>query len=145
MEDNNSLTNQIKPIESITDEKELNNIISVFNSSIQKKAIIRSAAYSDLLDKIVNQMNLRADRRIDEFSNKDLLDYLKVIEEASDKINEPKNSIPVPTIQNNTQININSSDALSRESKENVINAIKEILKNSNNVELNNKEIDNNE
>ena len=128
MSDNKRLLDIVKDIETLPEE-DSNDVIRIFNNSLQKKTLIRSASYSDLLDKILEQMGTRLDKRAGEFSNKDLLDYLKVIEDASRKTQADE--VPIPTIQNNTQININSSE-LSRESRENVINFVKKFLDSQN-------------
>ena len=136
MSDNRKLTDIIKGIEEASPESSAE-IIKIFNESLQKKSLMRSASYSDLLDKIIEQMGTRLDKRAGEFSNKDLLDYLKVIEEASRKTSAEE--LPVPTIQNNTQININNNE-LSRESRENVINCVKQFLNSQNNLEIKSEE-----
>lgn len=141
MSDNRKLTDIIKGIEEASPESS-NDIIKIFNESLQKKTLIRSASYSDLLDKIIEQMGTRLDKRAGEFSNKDLLDYLKVIEDASRKTQAEE--LPIPTIQNNTQININNNE-LSRESRENVINFVKQFLNSQNNFEIKSEENTSNE
>ena len=89
---------------------------------------MRNLAYNNLLDKITNQMGERLDKRADQFSNKDLLDYAKVVQDGIDKAQKQIQSIDTaPMIQVNTQnnITIQSGDELDRESRQRVIEAAK--------------------
>ena len=111
-----------------TDSDKLKNLIAVFNSNQSKKDIVRNNVFSILLDKISMQMLERFEKNPNAFSNKDLIDYLNAIKSAkSGKIDTE--TIDVPAIQNNTQINVTMVDGLNRESKERVVGAVQAILK----------------
>lgn len=108
------------------DSDKLKTLITLFNSNQSKKDIVRNNVFSVLLDKITSQMLERFEKNPNTFSNKDLLDYLNAIKSVrNNKIDA--DSIDVPIIQNNTQINVKVS-TLSRESKERVIDSVNAIL-----------------
>lgn len=111
-----------------TDTEKLKNLISVFNSNQSKKDIVRNNVFSLLLDKISMQMLERFEKNPNAFSNKDLIDYLNAIKSArSSRIDTE--TIDVPAIQNNTQINVTMVDGLNKESKERVVDTVQAILK----------------
>lgn len=126
------------------DSEQLKNLITLFNSNQSKKDIIRNNVFSILMDKISSQMLERFEKNPNAFSNKDLLEYLNTIKNVrSNKIDV--DSIDMPLIQNNTQINV-KVETLSRESKERVIdsvNAILNKLKNNNSIEEMQEVVDN--
>lgn len=122
-----------------TDPSAVNNIINIFNLNIKKKDVVRANALSDLQDKISGQMQQRISNKADEFSNKDLLDYFKTVQEFIDKSGEISDSAKVPTIQINQQNNlgVNLPNPLPKDSRDKVIDVVQSILKNYtfNNVE----------
>lgn len=114
-----------------SDTDKIRNIIDLFNLNQAKKEILRVDSYNKLVDKLVDQMSLRLDKKADEFSNKDLIDYLKVISDNTDKSKKAFSTInDMPAIQIN-QVNIgdNSEKELSRESREKVMAAINAYMK----------------
>jgi len=112
------------------DIDKLNQIINIFNLSIKRKDIVRNSKLNDLQDKITNQMEDRLSNRAGEFSNKDLLEYYKVIQDTITKADNSLNNIDTPAIQINQQnINIDvDKHELSRESKERVKDVLAMIL-----------------
>ena len=107
------------------DPDNLQNIVDLFNLNIRKKDIIRASKLNELQDKTVEQMANRLENKADEFSNKDLLDYFKIIQ---DTITKSGTSPEVPQIQiNQQQIKI-EDNTLSRESRARVADAIQAIL-----------------
>ena len=66
-------------------EEELQKVTALFNLNLKKKAIIRASKLSELQDSITSEMSNRVDTRSAEFSNKDLLDYMKVIQDIIGK------------------------------------------------------------
>lgn len=117
-------------VDQIVDEQDpdkLKNLVSLFNVNQSKKNLVRVEMFSRLMDKISIQMMERFEKKPGEFSNKDLLDYLSAVRSAIDKNDINIDSMPVPIIQNNTQVNI-SVDTLDRNSKERVADAVKSIL-----------------
>lgn len=75
-------------------------------------------------------MEERLTKRADQFSNKDLLDYMDKMTGALEKAQKQVQDVdPTPAIQINQQ-NINLGDSgLSRESRQNVMDAVASILK----------------
>ena len=116
-------------------------LVNLFNMNQQKKNILRSNAYSNLLDIIVDELNDRISNNTFLFSNKDLLDSINTINNAINKSSVDVENISIQPIQTNTQINVNVDNKiqLDRDSKEritNVVNTILKSLKNTNNAEL---------
>ena len=114
------------------DLDKLDDIINIFNLNIKRKDIVRTSKLNDLQDKIADQMTLRLTEKANEFSNKDLLDYFKVLQDTINKSDNSLESIDTPAIQiNQQQININEETELNRESREKVKNAVANFLANN--------------
>lgn len=111
--------------------EELKNIINLFNINIKKKDILRASKLNDLQDKTLEQIAERIEKTPDLFSNKDLLDYYKVMQDTLNKADTSTDNLP--NIQINQNI-VNMTPTIDRESKERVIQAVKEILAKENNV-----------
>lgn len=108
---------------------ELQDLIDLFNLNLKKKDIIRSAKLSEVQDKIVDQISKRIDNRPDEFSNTDLLNYHKTVQDTLSKSDNTLENVNVPNIQINQQLNINNdSDVFNTESRKKIISAVNEIL-----------------
>lgn len=115
-----------------TDPIKLRQLIDIFNLNIRKKDIIRATKLSTLQDKVVNEMSERIINHSDNFSNKDLLDYFKTIQDTQNKTDTSIDTvnIPIPTIQiNHNEVNMNSDSMLSRESKNKVSQTVQKLLK----------------
>ena len=115
-----------------TDPTKLRQLIDIFNLNIRKKDIIRATKLSALQDRVVNEMSERIINHSDNFSNKDLLDYFKTIQDTQKKTDTSIDNvnIPIPTIQiNHNEVNMNSESVLSRESKNKVSQTVQKILK----------------
>ena len=109
-----------------TDSKEIKDLLQQFNLNHTKKQIVRSAVFDQLMDHITDQMQERITKRGDQFSNKDLLDYLNTINASIDKTQkqiQEVDSIPVIQVTQQTN-NILFADSLDRESRERITNAI---------------------
>lgn len=115
-----------------SDPEKAKQLIALFNWNISKKNTARILKMNDLYDEVTDQMVLRFKTKADQFSNSDLLDYMKAVQGAIDtsaknlsQVEEP------PTIvhQNNTQINVNVVDTFDRESKDRILAAIQATLK----------------
>lgn len=119
------------------DPDEIKNLVQEFNLAHTKKQIIRSMTYDQLLDHITDQMKERIMKRADQFSNKDLLDYLNTMNTAMEKAHKQINEVDaVPAIQFNQQNNtVIMSDGLDRESRERVFDFVKNALNNLQNLE----------
>lgn len=121
-----------------SDPKNLTALIQEFNLNHTKKQIVRSAMFDQLLDQLTSQMQDRITKRGDQFSNKDLLDYVNSIGNQMDKVQKETTQVEInPIIQFNQQNNIAVVDqGLDRESRERVINAINLLKKNLEKVAL---------
>lgn len=107
-------------------------LVDLFNWNISKKNVVRILKLNGLFDKISDQMIERFEKRPDEISNKDLLDYMQAVQTAIEKSTKSLahvEEIPTIQLQQNTQVNINVLDNFDRDAKERIANAIKEILK----------------
>lgn len=133
-----------KEIYKATDKDELDEIYNKFKINDAKKSVFRVNKLNALLDKVIEEATDRFDNRADELSNKEVLDYMSAfqiqIDKSKQNIENAKDIKIVQVNQNTVNINNNNSsnllNGLDRESKENIIDAVKDIL-NSFNVESN--------
>lgn len=111
-------------------EEELQKVTALFNLNLKKKAIIRASKLSELQDSITSEMSNRVDTRSAEFSNKDLLDYMKVIQDIIGKsdMNPEMPSTLLLMQENHIHADENSSPMLSKESKDKIRMALEELL-----------------
>lgn len=124
------------------DPKKVKDLTYLFNIAQTKKSVLRAVNLNNLLDKVNDQMEERLTKRADQFSNKDLLDYMDKMTGALEKVQKQVQDVdPTPAIQINQQ-NINLGDSgLSRESRQNVMDAVASILKRLNEESLEEPEI----
>lgn len=126
------ITNQL--ISQPTD-RGLKDLTALFNAVQVKKNALRVQKLNDLFDRVTDSISERFDKRVDEFSNRDLLDYLSVTQTSIEKAQKGLNSVsdvpPIVFNQQNQQINIKVEDTLPRESRERVMDAITAILQNN--------------
>ena len=113
------------------DPNKAKDLVELFNWNMSKKNVARIEKLSQLYDSITDQMIERVDKRADQFSNSDLLDYVKTIQSAIDvntknlaQVQEP----PLIVQQNNTQINVNVADTFDREAKDRIMAAVQATL-----------------
>ena len=126
MEDNNvDLKNKLI---ATTDKKEIEDIINLFNLDIIKKNAIRTSVYSDMIDKIIDEMGERIEKYPGQFSNKDLLDYLTAMQGSLNKTQVDSSSVPIIAVQNNNIINLDPLSGFNRESKDRMRDVLKSIL-----------------
>ena len=114
-----------------TDPKKINDLTYLFNIAQTKKSVLRTLSYNNLLDRVEDQMEERLNKRADQFSNKDLLDYMDKISNAMDKVQKQIKEVDTtPVIQINQQnIIMDNASELSRESRQNIMDAVNAILK----------------
>lgn len=112
--------------------EELKSYVDMFSLNIAKKNALRVAKLQNLLDAVTDQALVRAEKHPGEFTNKELVDYMKVVQE---QINNSQKSLETigeqPVIQINNQkneVNITMDSGLSRESKNKVIDTIKALI-----------------
>ncbi len=115
-----------------SDPEKAKQLIALFNWNISKKNTARILKMNDLYDEVTDQMVLRFKTKADQFSNSDLLDYMKAVQGAIDTSSKNLSQVEEPpTIvhQNNTQINVNVVDTMDRESRDRILSAIQATLK----------------
>lgn len=119
------------------DPNDLKDLTQLFNFNQAKKNLLRLQKLSILNDDVVSKIERRLSERPDDFSNKDLLDYLQVINNVLDKQSKSQDDVldkPMITYQQNNQVNVNIANDLTRESRDKITDLISEIL-NSGNLE----------
>ena len=123
---------------------EITDIVNLFNADIKKKEILRAAKYDELLDKIADQVAMRVEQRPDQFTNTELLQYIKTLQESiANSFVDPIKDMPVIQVKN--ELNIAIGHSLSSTSKARVRDAIEAILKRTavpDAVEINDYEIE---
>jgi hypothetical protein len=113
---------------------DLKNLTKLFEINQAKKNALRVIKLNNLLDKVNDQAIERFEKRPYEISNKELLDYMKVvgdeIERSQQSLEKIDNSPTIQINQQNNSINVNvGENAIDRDSKERVIDAINQLLK----------------
>ena len=110
------------------DFDELNEIVEMFNLDLQKKNLIRGVKLSEVQDKVVDQLSMRLTERADNFSNEDLIKYLKTIQETLNKTTVTTDDIKAPTIQVNQQVNVDNVNNFNAESRKRILSAVNSIM-----------------
>lgn len=122
-------------VENIMEEQDptkTKDLVDLFNWNISKKNVARIQKLNNLYDSITDQMTERVTKRADQFSNSDLLDYVKTIQSAIDINTKNLSQVEEPPLilqQNNTQINVNVTDSFDREAKARILAAVQATLK----------------
>ena len=126
----NKIMRQI--IEAPTKE-ELQTQLELFNINQSKKNAMRIVKLSNLLNKVEDQAIERFERRPDQVSNKELLEYMNVVSNQIDRAQKSIDAVkdaPAITINNQkNELNINVGPQLDRDSKEKVMDVISLLLK----------------
>ena len=120
------------------DIDELKDLTHLFNAFQTKRHILRVNALNDVQDALVAQMAERLKSQPHNFNNNDIANWMKTVQQAMDSSQRSIEAIdetPAIVHQNNTQVNINIEDTLSRESREKILDVINNILQSSNNDE----------
>ncbi len=131
IDDNDSKSDfSLEKLENVKSQDELKEIVDQFNLTITKKEMSRVMKQDELLDLILKQAGDRIAKNSDEISTKDLLEYMEVFQKNIDKSQGLVDKVKTaPTIQINQHkdVVVNIGD-LNRNSTENVIDAVKEII-----------------
>ena len=118
-----------------TDVENIKAIIDIFNLNIKRKDIIRTNKLNELQDRIYNLIDDRLINNPETFGNKTLLEYFKTVQETINKSDISSENVVTPKIQlNQNNLNINMGHTLNRDSRQNVLDAIKSIINNNQNV-----------
>lgn len=119
-----------------TNVDEIKNIMNMFNLNIKKKDVLRTSKLNDLQDKITEEISQRIEKNSGQFSNKDLLDYFKIMQDTINKADISLNNVEAPAIQLN-EFNINvDENKLDRQSRQHVLDAVQAILSKAENAEV---------
>ena len=112
---------------------ELQQQFDAFNINQSKKNALRIVKLNSLLGKVEDQAIARFEKRPDQVSNKELLEYINVISGQIDRAQKNVDTLSAaPTINvaaQKTDVTINVGNDLSRDSKERVMDAISALLK----------------
>ena len=114
-----------------TDVENIKNIINLFNLNIKKKDIVRTAKLNELQDKVYNQIDKRLSNKADEFSNTDLLNYYKVIQDSINKADTTLDKVDTPAIQivqNQLNVATENKPTLSKESRQKITDIVQAFL-----------------
>lgn len=113
------------------DPSKTGDLIDLFNWNISKKNVSRILKLNNLYDAVSDQMILRFATKSDQFTNSDLLDYLKAVQGAIDTSSKNLAQAEQPPLivqNNNTQINVNVVDTFDADAKRRIYEAIQETL-----------------
>lgn len=123
----------MKKIIDAPSRQELQKQFDLFNINQSKKNALRVVKLSNLLDKVEDQAIDRFERRPDQVSNKELLEYMNVvsnqIERAQKSVDSLKDAPAIHITNQRNELNINVGPELDRDSKERVMDVISVLLK----------------
>lgn len=119
-----------------SNKPELVKQLELFNMNQTKKNAARIIKLEDLLDKVEDEVANRFNKRPDNMSNKEVIDYMTAISAQIDRsqkrvdIMTGDDAIPISVVGESTEnnYNINLGTDLNKDNKENVVDAIKSIL-----------------
>ena len=130
-----------KQIAKTTNSKDLDPLYDAFKINDAKKNIFRINKLNNLLDKVTDEAVARFENRPGEMSNKEVIDYMNAVQNQIDKSKstvEQNKNINLTQVNNNVNIHVdNKQSTLDRDSRERIIDFIKEVL-NSNSTSDNN-------
>lgn len=121
----------IQEIINSPDRADLEKHLDLFNFSQAKNNALRAIKLNKLLEKVEDQILERFDKKPEQMSNKDLLDFMQAI---SNQVERAKKETQEQQVTNAAPIQITNSEVtiqpgLSKESKEKVTDFINEVLK----------------
>lgn len=124
-----------KQIAKTENKNELDSLYDTFKINDAKKNVFRINKLNNLLDKVTDEAIARFENRPGEMSNKEIIDYMNAVQNQIDKsksiVDETKN-INLTQVNNTVNVNINNEQpTLTRESRERIVDFIKEILDNN--------------
>lgn len=115
-----------------SDASKYKDLVELFNWNLSKKQLNRVAKLDELFDDITDQMVARFRHKPDQFSNDDLLNYMKTVQGAIDNTTKKLNdAVETPKIiqQTNTQINVSLNEAsFDRDARERILAAVRATL-----------------
>ena len=126
-----------------TDVDKLKDLTHLFNAFQAKRQVLRISALNDVQDALIEQMVRRLKEMPHNFDNKDIANWMKVVQlamDSSQKNIEGIDTIPAITYQQNNQINVTVGTELSRDSRDKVFNILQQLMKNVEDTPVLNKE-----
>lgn len=125
-----------KEIAKVSNKDDLDFLYAKFKINDTKKNVFRMNKLNNLLDKVTDEAIARFENRPGEMSNKEVIDYMNVVQNQIERSKETLDSIKeINAVQVNNTVNVNinnESQTLSRESREKIIDVIKNILNSTN-------------
>ncbi len=114
-----------------SDYSETKDIIGLFNAHEARRNMVRMTKLNKMFDLVTDQMLTRVEQRPDNFSNEDLLKFMKTTQDAikqtSDMVNRVKDEPAIQITNNQLTVQV-AQEEMSRESRERVTDAVKAIL-----------------
>lgn len=124
-----------KKIAKSSNKDELESLYDAFKINDTKKNAFRMNKLNELLDKIVDEAGKRLEHRSDEMTNKEIIDYMNALQAQIDHSKstiegiKEVNAVQVNKVSNTMNINIgDSATTLSRESREKIMDVVRDIL-----------------
>lgn len=124
----------VKDIVAAPNKEELEKQFQLFNMNQVKKNALRIIKLNDLLTKVEDQALERFEKRPDQVSNKELLDYMNAVSNQIEKAqNFSKETLStevggIKIKQEKTEVNINVAPVLNRDEKDRVVDVISILL-----------------
>lgn len=124
----------VKDIVAAPNKEELEKQFQLFNMNQVKKNALRIIKLNDLLTKVEDQALERFEKRPDQVSNKELLDYMNAVSNQIEKAqNFSKETLStevggIKIKQEKTEVNINVAPVLNRNEKDRVVDVISVLL-----------------
>ena len=124
----------VKDIVAAPNKEELEKQFQLFNMNQVKKNALRIIKLNDLLTKVEDQALERFEKRPDQVSNKELLDYMNAVSNQIEKAqNFSKETLStevggIKIKQEKTEVNINVAQVLNRNEKDRVVDVISILL-----------------
>lgn len=137
----------IKAIEKATTKEELEPLYQQFNINNTKKNVARIEQLNNLLDKVNKQAIERFEKRPDEISNKEIIDYMNAVQNQIERSQQIVDGVKdINATQINTTINVNMHNDptanLPKDSRTRVTSIIADILEAGKNASIPNNVID---
>lgn len=127
------------------DLAKVQDLTHLFNLNQAKRNVVRVMKLNNLLDRVSDQMIERFEKRPDEFSNNDLLNYMNVVQASIDRASKQLNLVDETQPISLTQVNVNiEENKLDRESRAKITEAVNKILQMSKKLNIDVTEEDSN-
>ena len=114
-----------------SDYSDTKDIIGMFNAHEARRNMVRMNKLNRLYDSVTDQMLERFEKHPDNFSNEDLIKYMKTTQDAikqtSDMVNRVKDEPAIQVTNNQLTVHV-TQEEMPRESRERITDAVKAIL-----------------